>query len=152
MWVWNIHNHFTTSPRLDPHPLDATTTTLTQKSSSRSDVVLVLTLRQGRAEWRDRKQRYGGRRVREQPYDIKCWDNWCVRATLCSGAIFSILIGKWIGARPDLVGPAPASGRKAIAGRWQEISFSVLEIIFKFFSAGTYKGSKRFGGGKFFPI
>ncbi len=38
------------------------------------------------------------------------------------------------------------------SGRRQEISFSVLEIIFKFFSAGTYKGSKRFREGKFFPI
>ncbi len=66
--------------------------------------------------------------------------------------MFSIVIGKWIGARPDLVGRAPASGCKAIAGRRQKISFSVLEIKFKFFSAGTYKGSKRFGGGKFFPI
>ncbi len=48
---------------------------------------LVLTLMQRKAEWRDQTQRYGQKRVREQPYVLKCRDNGCIGAAICSGVV-----------------------------------------------------------------
>ncbi len=45
------------------------------------------------ANWREQNKVTGGKRVREQPYDVNVEIIGCVRATLCYESVFLLLIG-----------------------------------------------------------
>jgi hypothetical protein len=50
-------------------------------------------LKPNSTDWREGNKVTGQKRVREQPYDVNVEIIGCVRVTLCSSAVFWILIG-----------------------------------------------------------
>jgi hypothetical protein len=61
--------------------------------SSRVGWIFMHDLKPNSTDWREGNKVTGQKRVPEQPYDVNAVIIGCVRVTLCSSAVFWILIG-----------------------------------------------------------